>query len=287
MKKWLVSLLFFLILLISHTNQSFAQAGFNPEFLGNAAGADRPGFCLKFFTSYYYQERISAHDVEVAFEPQLFIPGFSGDISKDQIQFVAHLPIGYRKESNDSGYTSRVTGIGTLNFNVEHFWHLMDTDETQLWLDNALTFGFPTATYNQLERIGADSYSVGWFTESNFRHDRFLISLMPALIMWSFRDELTKEQDGLSINVMNGSLGYDISSKVSLGINFGLQLSRIAGGEDGAHNSLPLRYRAYAGPAALIVFTPDLSLQVSGVIDIATKEINRGQGIFTALWHHF
>ena len=110
---------------------------------------------------------------------------------------------------------------------------------------------------------------------------------MSIMVLWSFQDDFTKERNGLSLNLLNGSVGYAVSDKVSLGIDFGLQLSRLLGSKNAAGNTLPVSLRAYAGPAAMIVFMPNLSLQVSGVIDIATKEINRGQGIFTAFWHQF
>ncbi|MBN1283645.1 MAG: hypothetical protein JXA24_07745 [Proteobacteria bacterium] len=277
--------------------EAAAQVGFNPEYLGNAAGAPRPGFCLKFFTSYFYQNGISAHDVETAFEPQVFIPGFSGDIKRDQIQFIAHLPVGYRRERTAAGTVESVTGIGTLTVNVEHFWHLIDEEDVQFWFDNAITSGFPTATDHQggsaggtlapFTRIGGNSFSIGWFTESFLRYKKWLLSINPVAVVWAFEDDQTNSRDGLNISVMNGSAGYQFWRKVALGVDFGMQLGRVAGSYDGTGAGTPYVLRAYAGPAATINLPRDSSLQIAGVIDFATKRESKGFGIFTALWHQF
>ena len=277
--------------------EAAAQVGFNPEYLGNAAGAPRTGFCLKFFTSYFYQNGISAHDIETAFEPQLFIPGFTGDIKRDQIQFIAHLPVGYRREMTAAGTVESVTGIGTLTVNVEHFWHLIDEEDMQLWFDNAITSGYPTATDHEgvstggglapFTRIGGNSFSIGWFTESFFRYKKWLFSVNPVSVAWAFEDDQTNSRDGLNISVMNSSVGYQFFKKAALGVNFGLQLGRVAGSYGPAGAAAPYVLRAYAGPAANISLPKDSSLQIGGVIDFATKRESKGYGIFTALWHEF
>jgi len=277
--------------------EAAAQVGFNPEYLGNAAGAPRPGFCLKFFTSYYYQHGISGQDIETAFEPQVFIPGFSGDIKRDQVQFIAHLPVGYRREMTTAGTVESVTGIGTLTVNVEHFWRLVDEEDVQFWFDNAITTGYPTATDNQgvsaggnlapFMRIGGNSFSVGWFTESFFRYKKWLLSINPVAVVWAFEDDETNSRDGLNISVMNSSIGYQFFEKAALGVNFGMQLGRVAGSNDANGVSTPYVLRAYAGPAALINLPKDSSLQIGGIIDFATKRESKGMGIFTALWHEF
>lgn len=295
MKKWLASLFLVILIIFACQKEAKAQAGFNPEYLGNAAAPELQVFCVKFFTSYFYQNGISGQDIEVAFEPQVFIAGFSGDPKKDQIQFIAHLPVGYRRQ-NVGGQSGSVTGIGTLFFNVEHFWHLVDEEDVEFWFDNALSFGFPTATEHRgvtlagnpyLVGLGADTYSVGYFQEYFIRYKRFLASVMPINASYGFRDSNTNLRGGLSLALVNSSVGYKLSDIVSLGVNFGILLGNVAGSDNNAGGSLPTTFRAYAGPAALFAFRPNLSWQVGVIIDVATKDASRGQGVFSALWHHF
>lgn len=295
MKKWLVSLFIVFAVLAACQKEAKAQTGFNPEFLGNADAPQMQVFCIKFFTSYFHQNSISGHDVEVAFEPQVFIAGFSGDPKKDQIQFIAHLPMGYRRQ-NVGGQTGSVTGIGTLFFNAEHFWHLIDEEDMEFWFDNALSFGFPTATEHRgitfagnpyIIGLGADTYSVGYFQENFFRYRRFLASIMPVNVSYAFRDDKTNVRSGLSLGLVNSSVGYKVSDIVSLGVNFGILLGNVVGSDNNAGGGLPRTFRAYVGPAALFAFKPNLSWQIGVAVDVATKNAPRGQGIFSALWHHF
>ncbi len=277
-------------------SEARAQMGFNPEYLGNAAGAPRSGFCLKFFTSYDYQHSLAAQDVETAFEPQYFFPGFTGDIKRDQIQVIAHLPVGYRRQKIPSGNVESVTGLGLLTVNVEHFWHLVDEEDMQWWFDNAITTSYPTSTENEgvttggdakAIRIGGNSFAAGWFTESFFRYKNWLFSISPVALVWAFEDERTHDRSGLNISVMNSSVGYQVSKSVGLGVDFGMLLGNVAGARNAAGAGLPLVLRAYAGPAANISLPKDSSLQIGGVIDFATKNTAKGVGIFTALWHEF
>lgn len=296
MKRFLLALLFF-SLAIAYNSSAHAQKGFVPELLGNASGVDRQGFALKYFNNYYYQDRTSANDVEVAFEPQIWIKGFKGDMKKDQFQFIVHVPIGYRREKDTAtGQFNSVTGIGSINANVEYYYRLIDTEDTTWWFNNAISTGFPTATEHDGVRvgghsykmtIGGDAYTLGWFTESFIKHKRFMASIMPVMVTWAWKDSKTKTRGGMLLNIMNGSVGYGVTEKFFLGADFGLLMGSVYGSKDVAGNSLPVSYRAYAGPAALITLPKDSSLQISTAIDFATKEIDRGQGIYIVLYHMF
>jgi len=294
MKKPLILIAMAVVLFAA--SEAEAQLGFNPEFLGNAAGAPGPGFCLKFFTSYDYQHSIAAQDIETAFEPQYFFPGFTGDAKRDQIQVIAHLPVGYRRQKVPTGTVESVTGIGLLTVNVEHFWHLIDEEDMQLWFDNAITTSYPTSTENEgisaggdakIIRIGGNSFAVGWFTESFFRYKDWLFSVNPVVLVWAFEDERTHDRSGLNISVMNSSVGYQVSKNVGLGVDFGMILGNVAGSSAATGGELPLVLRAYAGPAMLINLPKTSSLQIGSAIDFATKNAAKGMGIFTALWHQF
>ncbi len=265
----------------------FAQTGFNPEYLGNAAGVKGTGFCVKTFLSYFNQNSISAHDIEMAFEPQVFLPGFSGDINKDQIQFIAHLPVGFRTQEDNLGQRNSVAGIGSLAINVEHFWHIIDTPDLEMWLDHAISSGYPTATIHQGVRLGGNSFVIGAFQEFFLRYKSYLFSIQPVFIDWSFKDRDTNQRAGFSMNVMNSSVGYQILPNFAAGLSFGLMLGNLAGSRNVNGNELPVSARAYAGPAFNISFNRQLDLQISGIIDIYTKQNTRGQGIFMAFWHHF
>jgi len=296
MKNKLIILSVAILSLITFT-EAQAQKGFVPELLGNANGANRPGFAIKYFNNFYYQERISAYDIEVAFEPQVWIKGFTGDMKKDQWQFIVHVPVGYRNEKNQTtGTRNSVTGIGTINANAEYYYRLIDTPDTTWWFDNAISFGFPTATAHEGMRvggasyrieIGANSYSLAWFTESFIKHKRFMMSIMPIMATWNWKDSKSKTRGGLSLNIMNGSMGYGITEKVYLGVDFGLLLGSVSGSRTPAHTELPVSVRGYAGPALLVTLPKDSSLQISTAIDFYTKEIDRGQGIYVVLYHMF
>jgi len=167
----------------------------------------------------------------------------------------------------------------------------------QFWYDNAISSGFPTATDHQgvssggtlapFTRIGGNSFSIGWFTEFFLRYKKWLLSLNPVSLSWAFEDDQTKSRDGLNISVMNGSTGYQVWEKVALGVDFGMQLGRVAGSYGPAGAGSPYVLRAYAGPVATISLPKDSSLQIAGVVDFATKRESKGFGIFTALWHEF
>lgn len=297
MKKILVSLFLFSAILIAHNKTARAQQGFVPELLGNASGVQEPGFAFKFFTTYFYQERNEAHDVEVAFEPQIWIPGFTGDMERDQLQFIVHVPMGYRRQKAGPGIHNSVTGIGTINVNAEYYWRMINNADTSMWFDNAITIGFPTATEHEgvrvgqyaapIGRIGGNNYSIGWFQENMLKHKKFMLSLMTVLASWNFKDEKTNVTNGLSLNIFNGAAGFQISEHAYIGADFGLLLGRVIGAKDAAGNSLPVTLRAYAGPAALITWGSNISLQISTAIDLATRYVNRGQGAYIVLWYHF
>lgn len=293
-------MILFLLAVISATlffsGTASAQVGFLPEFMGNAAGVDRPGFCLKFFPSYYYQHSIAAHDAEAAFEPQYFIPGFTGDIHKDQFQFAVHVPVGYRRQKDVAGSVESVTGIGTITTTIEYYWRMIDTEDLDFWFDNGITVGYPTATDNKgisfagnpySMRIGGNAFTFGWYQESMIRYKKFLLSIMPIGMTWGFHDRETDTRGGLSLSIMNASAGYAINDYISLGVNFGLLLGNVAGSQDVLKNSVPVSVRFYTGPAALISFLKDYAMQVGVIIDTYTKDVPRGQGIAIALWHHF
>ncbi len=278
-------IIFTLILLIVPVH-AFAQAGYNPEFLGNAAAAPRPGFSPKIFLSYYNQHGISANDVEIAFEPQYWIRGFTGEKKKDYIQFLAHLPIGYRAQ-DVAGTHSSVAGIGSLSANIEHFLKVIDDGDTVMWFDNGLSAGFPTATMHDGVRIGTNAYSIGWFQENFISYKKWIFSISPIALTWTFRDTKTNVKPGLSMNIMNSAYGYQITEGVALGVTFAYLLGNLAGADDGLGGNLSTSHRFYAGPAASISLCKDTSLQITGIIDAYTKNADRGQGLFTAFWHMF
>lgn len=294
MKKLILAISLILIT-IAFSIDATAQVGFQPEFLGNA-NASRPGFALKFFPSYYYQRGISAHDVETAFEPQFWIPGFTGDIKRDQLQFVIHVPVGYRIQNTTAGGEVSVTGIGTVTTAIEHYLHIIDTEDFEFWFDNGIVAGYPTATNNKgvsfsgLQyslRLGSESYSVGWYQENFIRYGPWIFTISPIAINWGFRDDTTGVRNGLSLTIMNSAIGYAVASWAHLGLNFGMQVSNIVGDESATGGNLPNAWRAWAGPAGLFGIDDNTSLQMAILIDCYTKNINRGQGIFFALWHHF
>ena len=296
MKKAIFWFVAFLLLTMSYNSEALAQAAFLPEFMGNAAGVKSPGLCLKFFPSYYYQEGIAAHDVEAAFEPQYWIPGFTGDLEKDQIQFVVHLPMGYRRQRDATGQVASVTGIGNLSTTIEYYWHFIDEEDVEWWFDNGITGGYPTATeHNGVHignkhytvAIGSDAYSVGWYQENFFRYKRFLLSVQPLTFTYGFTDDKTNIRSGLSFTVMNGAAGFQVADWAHVGIDFGLLLGNVVGSRDAAGNSLPKTLRFFTGPAALFGFGDNNSIQVSVLIDAVTRNVSRGQGIAIAIWHHF
>ncbi len=265
---------------------ALAQSGYDPEFLGNAAAAPRPGFSPKIFVSYYNQNDISSSDAELAIEPQYWIRGFTGEKKRDYVQFLAHLPIGYRTQKT-AGVRSSVAGIGSLNANVEHFFKMIDDEDFTMWFDNGLSAGFPTATMNDGVRIGMNAYSIGWFQENFISFDKWVFSISPIALTWTFRDSKTNIYPGLSMTIMNSSCGYQVTKDVALGVTFAYMLGNVAGADDGLGGHLNASQRFYAGPAASISLGKDTSLQVSGIVDAYTKNADRGQGLFTAFWHMF
>lgn len=285
-----------IVLSLAAYGQAFAQVGFNPEYLGNANAPYKTGFAVKVFENYFYQNAITAHDIETDFETQFYTKAFTGDIKRDMFQWALHLPVGYRYQKDANGQGVSVTGIGSLNAIIEYYHNMVDDGETTFWFDNGIVAGFPTATSNsgvQIQssfnpvRIGGNNYSLTWFQENFIHHKPFMLTINPVSVTWNFRDHETNQRGGLGLSLMSSSAGYEINEKVFLGIDFGLILGSLAGADDGAGNSLPVSYRAYAGPAALIAFRQDTSLQICTVIDFATSNVNRGQGIFFVLWHMF
>jgi len=295
MKKTLFILFLILTASIISSAKAHAQQSFLPEFLGNAAGVDKPGFALKVFPSYYYQHSLRSHDAEFAIEPQFWIAGFTGDIERDQIQFVVHMPIGHRRQRVATGTTESVTGIGNLTTTIEYYWHMIDEEDLEWWFDNGITGGWPTATEHRgvtlggkkyAVAIGSDAYSVGWYQENMIRYKEFLISVQPLTFTYGFRDDKTGTRSGLSFSVMNGAAGYQIASWCHLGIDFGLLIGNVAGSDNGAGGTLPTSWRFFTGPAALLAFK-ETAVQISVLLDAYVKNVPRGQGIAIAIWHHF
>jgi len=274
-----------LTILLLFPTVSSAQSGFNPEFMGNGAPGPFGGFCMKYFMSYFHQEGINAHDPEIALEAEYFSPGFSGSLEKDQFLYLVHAPIGYRSES-ENGETSRGGGIGSISANVQHFYQLHKSDSSEVWFDNGISVGFPTATKNDGVRIGGNSYSLTWYQENFVKKGRWIASFIPVAVSWGFRDSHNDEKSGLSLSFANSSIGHKISSKVFLGVNFGLSLGRVVGSSDGEGESMPQSLRLYAGPSGAIEIQKNLFLQIGSAIDLANHETDRGQGVFLALWNH-
>jgi len=296
MKKIPLLLFFFLVLFLAYNGEAFAQTGFNPEYLGNASAPHKTGFALKTFQNYFYQNAITASDVETDVELQVYTKAFTGDIKKDMFQWALHLPFGYRYQKDANGQGQSVTGIGTLNAIIEYYYNIIDDGETKFWFDNGLIAGFPTATTNNGMQVrshhstislGSENYSITWFQENFIYHKPIMVTINPISVSWTFRDDGTNQRPGLSLGVMNGSAGYELTEKVFLGVDFGLILGNLMGADDGAGNSLAKTVRAYTGPSGLVAFTENTSLQFAGVIDFATSNVNRGQGIFLVLWHMF
>lgn len=285
MKKTMGVLIFFSLILF--TADVYAQMGFNPEYLGNASAPSETGFALKSFQSYYYQNRIKASDVETTFEAQFYTKGFMNDITKDEFQWALHLPIGYRRYKTDDNLTHSVTGIGNLALIVEYYHSLIYEDDTKFWFDNGIVGGMPTSTNNRGSRIGNNSYSINWFQENFFQHKKFMMTIMPIAVNWTFKDDKTNVTPGLGLTIMNGSVGYELFKNAFLGVDFGLLLGNLVGSNDGTGGNLKKSVRAYTGPAGLIAITPKTSLQFCVVVDVYTKETDRGEGIFAVLWHHF
>ena len=136
-------------------------------------------------------------------------------------------------------------------------------------------------------RIGTNAYSVGWFQENFISYKKWLFSISPLSLTWTFRDTKTNVKPGLSMSIMNSSYGYQVSKNVALGVTFAYMLGNVAGADDGLGGKLNASQRFYAGPAACISLWKDTSLQATGIIDAYTKNTDRGQGIFTAFWHMY
>lgn len=296
MKKILFIASFIILATVLHTRNACAQQSFLPEFLGNAAGVASEGFCLKFFPSYFYQHSAAAHDAEAAFEPQYWIAGFTGDLERDQIQFVVHLPIGYRRQRVVGGTVESVTGIGNLSTTIEYYYHIFNEEDFEWWFDNGITGGYPTATeHNGVNvggrrfavAVGSQAYSVGWYQENMIRYKKFMVSVQPLTFTYGFRDDKTGTRSGLSFSVMNGAMGYEIVDWCHLGIDFGLLIGNVVGSDNGTGGSLPTSWRFFTGPAALLGFGDNNSIQISVLLDAYVKNVPRGQGIAIAIWHHF
>lgn len=283
MKKLILLAVLLYILIPSVSN---AQVGYNPEYLGNAAAAPRPGFSPKIFLDYFNQNEVSGNDIELAIEPQYWIRGFTGDEQKDYIQFLAHIPFGYRTHKDDNTINTGF-GLGMINANVEHFWKIMEGDDSVWWFDNGLSGGFPTATGKDGLRIGGNSYSVTWFQENYIRFGRWVMSVSPISVTYSFKDSHNGTTPGLALNVMNSAYGYQITDSFALGLTTAYQIGSFLGTDDGAGGTLGTTHRVYVGPAAAFSFKNDYSLQVSVMVDVLTRNVVRGQGIAFAFWHMF
>lgn len=261
---------------------AWAQTGFNPEFLGNGAPGPYGGLCAKYFASYFNQNGINAHDAETALELEYFSEGFTGADRKDQLLFLIHAPLGYRWEGSKSG-----GGLGTVSLLASHFWHLVEGDRANVWFDNGLVVGLPTATQREGIRIGGNSFSVSWYQEMFLQWGKWSVSIVPVSVGWGFKDYRTDERGGLALSVANGVVGRKIGERTNLGLNFGLHLGHLVGSEDAAGNSLGTARRIYVGPAGNVKIKENLFLQFGTVVDLNTKGTERGQGLFLALWHHF
>jgi hypothetical protein len=281
-----LSIALFSIASLFFSSTALAQTGYNPEFLGNAAAAPRPGFSPKIFLDYFNQSGISGNDVELALEPQYWIRGFTGEEKRDYVQFLLHLPMGYRSE-DDSGNKDRGWGIGTLNANVEYFFKMFDDEDLVWWFDNGISGGFPTATGKEGLRVGGRSYMVTWFQENYFSFGKWVMSISPISVTFVFKDSDTKVTPGLALNIMNSAYGYQVADWCALGVTGAYQFGNVLGSDDGFGNELDYVHRAYVGPAFLFPLPKDSSLQVSGLIDVYTKGVARGQGFAAAFWHMF
>jgi len=285
MKKIIILSIFLLSLLTFKT--AFAQMGFNLEYLGNASAPQRPGMTLKYFLTYFNQRGIAANDIEVILQPQYYATGFTGNPARDMFQFFATLPIGYRRQRNAAGGMDSDFGIGSSNIGVEYYHRLIDSEKTTLWFDNGLVIGFPTATKHNSVRLGGNSFSAQWFQENFFKYKYFMATIMPIALQWNWQDYKTKNREGLSANIMNGSIGFMVTKSLHLGVDFGMILGHLAGSNNNAGAPLPKTMRVYTGPALLFSPNPDFSIQAGVAIDVATKRMNRGQGVFIAFWNHF
>lgn len=281
-------MLFILLTLVAFLVPSVARAqtGYNPEFLGNAAPAPRPGFSPKIFFDYFNRNEISGNDVEMALEPQYWIRGFTGDEQKDYIQFLTHIPFGYRSQDGATA-TEKGWGLGSINANIEHFWTILKTDNAVWHFDNGLSVAFPTAVGKQNIRIGGNSYVVGWFQENYIKIDKWVMSISPISVSYVFKDSKSNITPGLALNIMNSAYGYLVTDAVALGVTTAYQLGNLVNTNDGTGAKLAMIHRLYFGPATCISFKNESSLQISVMIDAFTKNVIRGQGVALAYWKMF
>ncbi len=191
------------------------------------------------------------------------------------------------RSRDDSGNTDRGWGIGTLNANIEHFWQPVESEDVTWWFDNGLSVGFPTATGKQELRIGGRSYMITWFQENYVQIDKWIFSISPISVSFVFKDRESDIRPGLALNIMNSAYGYQVADWCALGVTADYQIGSVAGSDDGFGNNLDMGHRIYVGPAFLFPFKHDMSLQVSGLIDVYTKNVERGQGLAMAFWHMF
>jgi hypothetical protein len=282
----ILSLILLLPFLTFTPSAANAQTGYNPEFLGNAAPAPRPGFSPKIFFDYFNRNEISGHDIEVAFEPQYWIRGFTGDKANDYIQFLTHIPFGYRAQDGATA-TEKGWGLGSINANIEHFWKIYESDSAVWHFDNGLSGAFPTAMGRQNIRIGGNSYVVSWFQENFIKIDKLMMSISPISVTYVFQDSKTNITPGLALNIMNSAYGYMITDSIALGVTTSYQLGNLLGSDDGTGARLNKTQRLYLGPATCISFKNESSLQISIMVDTFTKNITRGQGVAFAYWKMF
>ena len=288
-----VILFFVLTFLLLLPNVSTAQVGYNPELLGNASAAPRPGFSPKIFFDYFNQNSVSGNDVEIAIEPQYWMRGFTGDKQKDYIQLAAHIPFGYRSVASSEltdtlGHTTNTGfGLGMINVNVEHFYSMTENKDSEWWFDNGISIGLPTAVGKTGLRIGGNSCVITWFQENFVRAGKWIFSVSPVAVSYAFKDSNNKTTPGLSLNILNSAVGYQILDSLALGATTAYQLGNIAGTNDGSGGTLSRTQRMYVGPAANISFEHDSSLQISVMVDVLAKNVVRGQGVAFAFWHMF
>ncbi|MEI7704114.1 MAG: hypothetical protein WCK73_05910 [Deltaproteobacteria bacterium] len=275
-----------LLLLLALPYRAGAQTAYNPEFLGNAAPAPRTGFSPKIFLDYFNQNSISGNDVELAVEPQYWIAGFSGNTAKDWLQFLVHVPVGYRSQDL-GGTTSSSFSLGSIGVQAESFVNLASGKDAVWWFDNGLAVGLPTSTGVQGLRIGGNSFSVTWFQENYVRLGAWIFSVSPIALTYSFQDVATGVTPGLSMGVMNSAFGYEVSDVVTLGVTTAYLLGNLAGSNDGTGKTLGVTQRLYVGPAFCFSFPNDIALQASIMIDVYTQNTTRGQGVAVAFWHMF
>jgi hypothetical protein len=86
---------------------------------------------------------------------------------------------------------------------------------------------------------------------------------------------------------MNSAYGYKVADWCALGVTGAYQLGNVLGSSDQFGNNLNKAHRIYVGPAFLFPLKHDIAVQASGMIDVYTKNVDRGQGVAIAFWKMF